>query len=32
MKREYQKPILSKREQLSRIAALCPTSDPCVSG
>jgi hypothetical protein len=32
MKRDYQKPVLARRDQLGTIAALiCPTSDPCVA-
>ncbi len=30
MKREYQKPVLNKREQLGQIAAaICTISNPC---
>ncbi len=32
MKRIYEKPALAKREPLGRIAAICPTSDPCPKG
>lgn len=32
MKRDYARPVLTKREPLGKIAAaICPTSDPCVA-